>query len=71
MEGQALLPVRNRGVLTVGVMGAMVMQILDTTIANVALPHMQTSLGATVETVTWVLMSLPLNSRTVPHGLIG
>lgn len=57
VEGRPLLPVRNRGLLTVGVMGAMVMQILDTTIANVALPHMQTSLGATVDTVTWVLTS--------------
>ncbi len=57
MEGQALLPVRTRGVLTIGVMGAMVMQILDTTIATVALPHQQTSLGATVDTVTWVLTS--------------
>ena len=52
-----MLPVRNRGLLTVGVMGAMIMQILDTTIANVALPHMQTSLSATGETVTWVLTS--------------
>jgi DHA2 family multidrug resistance protein len=55
--GEALLHTSNRGLLTVGVMGAMVMQILDTTIANVALPHMQTSLGATVDTVTWVLTS--------------
>ncbi|QNQ11023.1 DHA2 family efflux MFS transporter permease subunit [Sphingomonas alpina] len=55
--GTPLLPVRQRGLLTVGVMGAMIMQILDTTIANVALPHMQTSLGATVDTVTWVLTS--------------
>ncbi|KQT33611.1 disulfide bond formation protein DsbA [Sphingomonas sp. Leaf412] len=57
MAGQPLLPTRNRGLLTVGVMGAMVMQILDTTIANVALPHMQTSLAATMDTVTWVLTS--------------
>ncbi|HEX7694425.1 MAG TPA: DHA2 family efflux MFS transporter permease subunit, partial [Sphingomonas sp.] len=42
---------------TVGVMGAMVMQILDTTIANVALPHMTTALGATADTITWVLTS--------------
>ena len=35
----------------------MLMQVLDTTIANVALPHMQTSLGATRETVNWVLTS--------------
>jgi DHA2 family multidrug resistance protein len=52
-----MLPVKNRGLLTVGVMGAMIMQILDTTIANVALPRMQTSLGATSETVSWVLTS--------------
>jgi DHA2 family multidrug resistance protein len=55
--GQPLLATRNRGLLTVGVMGAMIMQILDTTIANVALPHMMTSLSATVDTVTWVLTS--------------
>jgi MFS transporter, DHA2 family, multidrug resistance protein len=55
--GQAALPVRNRALLTVGVMGAMVIQILDTTIANVALPHMQSTLGATSESITWVLTS--------------
>jgi DHA2 family multidrug resistance protein len=52
-----MLAVRHRWLLTIGVMGAMVMQILDTTIANVALPRMQTSLGATIDTVTWVLTS--------------
>lgn len=49
--------VRYRGLLTVAVMGASVMQILDTTIANVAIPHMQSALGATSETVTWILTS--------------
>ena len=38
-------------------MVAMIMQILDTTIANVALPHMQASLGAAQDTITWVLTS--------------
>src|SRR3569623_2961645 len=52
-----LLATSNRALLTVGVMGAMVMQILDTTIANVALPHMTTSLGATADAITWVLPS--------------
>ncbi|GAA0729234.1 DHA2 family efflux MFS transporter permease subunit [Sphingomonas japonica] len=56
-DGVAALPVRNRGLLTVGVMLATIMQILDTTIANVALPHMQTALGATADTITWVLTS--------------
>ncbi len=55
--GVAALPVTNRGLLTFGVMLATIMQILDTTIANVALPHMQTTLGATADTVTWVLTS--------------
>jgi DHA2 family multidrug resistance protein len=57
VPGKALLPVTQKGLLTIGIMGAMIMQILDTTIANVAIPHMQTSLGATVDTVTWVLTS--------------
>ena len=38
--GIAALPVTNRGLLTFGVMLATIMQILDTTIANDALPHM-------------------------------
>ena len=54
--------VRYRGLLTVAVMGASVMQILDTTIANVAIPHMRASLGATSETVNWVLTSYILAS---------
>src|SRR6266481_5107055 len=57
VPGQAVLQVRHRWLLTIGVMGAMVMQILDTTIANVALGHMMTSLGATLDTITWVLTS--------------
>lgn len=51
------LEVANRGLLTVGVMLAMVVVMLDTTVANVALPNMQASLGATFDTVTWVLTS--------------
>jgi DHA2 family multidrug resistance protein len=47
----------NYLLMIVGVMAASLLQILDTTIANVALPHMQSSLGATVDTITWVLTS--------------
>jgi DHA2 family multidrug resistance protein len=43
--------------VTVGVILGMLMQVLDTTIANVALPHMRASLNATPETITWVLTS--------------
>ncbi|GLR46306.1 DHA2 family efflux MFS transporter permease subunit [Sphingomonas astaxanthinifaciens] len=43
--------------VTVAVMLAVLMQVLDTTIANVALPHMQASLSATSESINWVLTS--------------
>jgi len=45
------------GWLTASIMLATVMQVLDTTIANVALPHMASSLGASQEEITWVLTS--------------
>ena len=51
------LKVANQPLLMVGIMAASLIQILDTTIANVAIPHMQNSLGATAESVTWVLTS--------------
>ncbi|MEO7411211.1 MAG: DHA2 family efflux MFS transporter permease subunit [Sphingomicrobium sp.] len=47
----------ERNLLTGAVMLAVLLQVLDTTIANVALPHMQASLGATQESVNWVLTS--------------
>lgn len=49
--------VKNKGLLTVAIMLAMVMQVLDTTIANVALPHMRSSLGASQDEINWVLTS--------------
>jgi DHA2 family multidrug resistance protein len=47
----------NRAALTVCVMLATIMQALDTTIANVALPYMQGSLSATLDQINWVLTS--------------
>lgn len=49
--------VEHRGFLTAGLMLATVMQVLDTTIANVALPHMAASLNASQSEITWVLTS--------------
>jgi MFS transporter, DHA2 family, multidrug resistance protein len=45
----------NKGLVTGSIMLATIMQVLDTTIANVALPSMQGSLGAAQDQVTWVL----------------
>ncbi len=47
----------NRGIITACVMLATVMNSLDTTIANVALPHMQGSVSASADQITWVLTS--------------
>src|ERR1035437_6453186 len=49
--------VKHRGMITLAIMLATIMQALDTTIANVALPHMQGSLQASQDQITWVLTS--------------
>src|SRR5437868_15214270 len=51
------LPTRQRLIVTNGVMLAVLLQVLDTTIANVALPHMAADLSATQEQINWVLTS--------------
>jgi len=48
--------------ITVSIMLATIMQALDTTIANVALPHMQGSLQASQDQITWVLTSYIVSS---------
>ena len=47
----------NRVPITVGLMLATVTTSLDTTIANVALPHMAGSVSASQDQITWVLTS--------------
>jgi len=47
----------HRPFITLSVMLATIMQALDTTIANVALPHMQGSMSATQDQISWVLTS--------------
>ncbi|MEJ2645415.1 MAG: DHA2 family efflux MFS transporter permease subunit [Gammaproteobacteria bacterium] len=47
----------HRGVITFAVMLATVMQVLDTTIVNVSLPHMQGTFSATEDQIAWVLTS--------------
>ena len=47
----------HRGFITLSVMLATIMQALDTTIANVALPHMEGAMGATQDQISWVLTS--------------
>ena len=60
----------NRGLLTLCAMLATLMQSLDSTIANVALPYMQGSLGASQDEVNWVLTSYIVAAAimTAPTG---
>ena len=55
-DGQNLDPGR-RVMITIAVMLASILTALDTTIANVALPHIRGSLSATLEQMGWVLTS--------------
>ena len=47
----------NRALITVSIMLATIMQGVDNTIANVALPHIQGALSASQDQVAWVLTS--------------
>ncbi len=47
----------DRALVTVSIMLATIMQAVDTTIANVALPHMQGAVSATQDQISWVLTS--------------
>src|SRR5450432_2443084 len=60
----------HRGMVVLCVMLATLMQALDNTIANVALPYMQGSLSATPDQITWVLTSYVVAAAifTAPVG---
>lgn len=47
----------QRLLITIVVMAATLMQVIDTTIVNVALPHMQGALSASPDEITWTLTS--------------
>jgi DHA2 family multidrug resistance protein len=63
-------PSLRRLMVTFLVMMAVIMQVLDITIANVSLPYMQASLSATLDQVSWVLTSYVVASAvmTAPVG---
>lgn len=64
--------IEHRGLITVSIMLATIMQAVDTTIANVALPHIQGSMSATVDQIAWVLTSYIVASAvmTPPTGYL-
>jgi DHA2 family multidrug resistance protein len=65
-EPPPISPAR-RWAITLSVMMVTVMQILDTSVTNVALPHMQGSLSAGIEEMSWVVTSfLAANAVVIP-----
>ena len=63
-------PVRHRLLISIFSMMGTLMQVLDSTIANVALPYMQGSLNTTLDQISWVLTSYVIASAigTAPVG---
>ena len=60
-------PQANRWLIAIAVMSSAVMEVLDTSVVNVSLPHIAGSLSATVDEATWVLTSyLVANAVILP-----
>ena len=57
----------NPWIVAIAVMFATFMEVLDTTVVNVSLPHIAGSLSATIDESTWVLTSyLVANAIVLP-----
>jgi len=71
-DAAANAPPINRPAVTLCVILAVIMQALDTTIANVALPYMQGSVSASADQINWVLTSYIVAAAimTPPSGFL-
>src|ERR1700738_4028617 len=58
-------PKGNSWIMAVAVSLAAFMEVLDTSIANVALPHIAGNLGASNDESTWVLTTYPVSNAIV------
>ena len=72
VDGAVVPQAINRPAITACVILAVVMQALDTTIANVALPYMQGSVSASADQINWVLTSYIVAAAimTPPSGFL-
>ena len=72
MPEEPALPNHTRVAITICVILATLMQALDTTIANVALPYMQGSVSASADQINWVLTSYIVAAAimTPPSGFL-
>src|SRR6201994_1096075 len=72
LPSPSMVPGLRRNMVTICAMTATIMQALDTTIANVALPYMQGRLSASQDQINWVLTSYIVAAAimTAPVGWI-
>jgi DHA2 family multidrug resistance protein len=72
VDGAVVPQAINRPAITACIILAVVMQALDTTIANVALPYMQGSVSASADQINWVLTSYIVAAAimTPPSGFL-
>jgi MFS transporter, DHA2 family, multidrug resistance protein len=72
LHAPSMVPGLRRNMVTICAMTATIMQALDTTIANVALPYMQGTLSASQDQINWVLTSYIVAAAimTAPVGWI-
>src|SRR3954469_18967125 len=59
------LPSHNPWLIAIAVMSATFMEVLDTSVANVALPHIAGNLSVTTEESTWVLTSYLVSNAII------
>src|SRR5215471_9988698 len=62
MRGESIPTAPNRAATTATIITACVMQGLDTTIVNVCLPHIQGSMSAAQDQISWILTSYIVSS---------
>jgi MFS transporter, DHA2 family, multidrug resistance protein len=65
LADQAEQPIINPWIIAIAVMLGTFMEVLDTTVVNVALPHIAGSLGATTDEATWVLTSYLVSNAII------
>jgi len=66
-DGSSEIPQINPWIIAISVMFATFLEVLDTTVVNVSLPHIAGSLSATPEEATWTLTSyLVANAIVLP-----
>ncbi|MEN6355761.1 MAG: DHA2 family efflux MFS transporter permease subunit [Armatimonadota bacterium] len=65
LQEQGWCPVGTPGVVAIAVMLATFMEVLDSTVVNVSLPHIAGNLSATIDESTWVLTSYLVSNAIV------